>query len=42
LLLPAGGATGAALAYGATTIFFYARLALTAHRDAQALSAGNV
>lgn len=42
LLLPASGATGAALAYGAISIFFYARLAVTARQDAQTLSAGDV
>jgi hypothetical protein len=41
LLLPAGGATGAAMAYGAICIFFYARLAFAAHRDAQRLLAHN-
>lgn len=42
LLLPKGGAAGAALAYGAISIFFYARLAITAHRDAQTLSVSEV
>lgn len=42
LLLPEAGAAGAALAYGAISIFFYARLAITAHRDAQTLSDGEI
>jgi O-antigen/teichoic acid export membrane protein len=42
LLLPEDGAAGTALAYGAISIFFYARLAITAHRDAQSLSVGEV
>jgi O-antigen/teichoic acid export membrane protein len=39
LLMPASGALGAAMAYGVITIFFYARLAFVAHRDAQRLLA---
>jgi O-antigen/teichoic acid export membrane protein len=39
LLLPAGGASGAALAYAAISIFFYTSLAVNAVRDVQRLSA---